>query len=292
MQAGGIPHENEGDMKHPKLVKILLFILMIALVVGVIYLGMRLAFPDCLKALKNGDPQALKVFLAKGGSWQTLLLLALLQFVQILSIVLPSPPIHIAGGMVAGTLKAFATCHIAYCLANLTVFVLARRFQKRLTRIGLVDEKGSKLVEMFKQGDPWIVVVLACMVPIVPNGLIPYAAAQTNMKKSVFTWSVFVGGFVPTLLLCAIGSNIMQADYPLILLLASIDLICMWEVYENRDKMELVMKKIADLHDARRSVKKDEKAAKKEAKAAAREAKTAGAPANQAADVTPAADSK
>ena len=263
-------------MKHPKIVKAILFIVMIALVVLVIYVGMRLAFPGCLDALKEGDPKALQTFLKKGGSWQTLLMLAILQYVQILSIVLPSPPIHIAGGMVAGTLKAFATCHISYCLANLTVFVLARRFQSRLTKIGLVDEKGSKLTEMLNQGEPWIVVVLACMVPIVPNGLIPYAAAQTNMKKSVFVWSVFVGGFVPTLLLCAIGSNIMQADYPLILLLVSIDIICMWEVFENRDKMELFMKKIADLHHARKSVKKDERAPRKEARSAAKQAAAGG----------------
>ena len=175
---------------------------MVALVVLIIYLGMRFAFPECYAALKNGDPEALHDFLSQGKTWKTLIVLFILQFVQIISIVLPSPPIHIAGGMVAGTLRAFATCHVSYCLANLTVFVLARKFSKSLNRLGSASGKTSKLTEMFEKSDPWIVVVLACMVPIVPNGLIPYAAAQTNMKKSVFTWSVFVGGFVPTLLLC------------------------------------------------------------------------------------------
>ena len=224
-------------MKHPKLMKALLFIVMIALVVAIIYVGMHFAFPECLEALKKGDPQALQKFLKEGRSWQTLVMLAILQYVQILSIVLPSPPIHIAGGMVAGTLKAFVTCHISYCLANLTVFVAARHFKKGLAKVGLVDDKGSKLTEMLSQGEPWTVVVLACMIPIVPNGLIPYAAAQTDMKKSTFVASVFAGGFVPTFLLCAIGSNIMQADYPLILLLVSIDIICMWEVYENKERV-------------------------------------------------------
>ena len=244
---------------------------LVALVVLLIYLGMRFAFPDCYTALKNGDPEALQDFLAQGKTWKTLVVLFILQYVQIISIVLPSPPIHIAGGMVAGTLRAFATCHISYCLANLTVFVLARKFSKGLNKFGMNSEKGSKLTEMFTKSDPWIVVVLACMVPIVPNGLIPYAAAQTNMKKTTFTWSVFVGGFVPTLLLCAIGSNIMQADYPLILLLVSIDIICMWEVFENRERVEKVMRKIADLHEARKSVKSEQRAAKKEAKLAAKQ---------------------
>ena len=250
---------------------------MVALVVLIIYLGMRFAFPDCYSALKNGDPEALQDFLAQGKTWKTLVVLFILQFVQIISIVLPSPPIHIAGGLVAGTLRAFATCHISYCLANLTVFVLARKFSKSLNRFGSASDKTSKLTEMFEKSDPWIVVVLACMVPVVPNGLIPYAAAQTNMKKSVFTWSVFVGGFVPTLLLCAIGSNIMQADYPLILLLVSIDIICMWEVYESKDKVAAVMRKIADLHAARKSVKSEERAAKKEAKLAEKQQAPAAA---------------
>lgn len=255
-------------MKHPKLAKALIMVGLVALVVLLIYLGMRFAFPDCYTALKNGDPEALQDFLAQGKTWKTLVVLFILQYVQIISIVLPSPPIHIAGGMVAGTLRAFATCHVSYCLANLTVFVLARKFSKSLNRLGSASGKTSKLTEMFEKSDPWIVVVLACMVPIVPNGLIPYAAAQTNMKKSVFTWSVFAGGFVPTLLLCSIGSNIMQADYPFILLLVSIDIICMWEVYESREKVESIMRRIADLHNARKAVKSEQRAAKKEAKLA------------------------
>ena len=200
---------------------------MVALVVLIIYLGMRFAFPECYAALKNGDPEALHDFLSQGKTWKTLIVLFILQFVQIISIVLPSPPIHIAGGMVAGTLRAFATCHVSYCLANLTVFVLARKFSKSLNRLG-----------------------------------------SANMKKSVFTWSVFAGGFVPTLLLCSIGSNIMQADYPFILLLVSIDIICMWEVYESREKVESIMRRIADLHNARKAVKSEQRAAKKEAKLA------------------------
>ena len=255
-------------MKHPKLVKALIMVGMVALVVLIIYLGMRFAFPECYAALKNGDPEALHDFLSQGKTWKTLIVLFILQFVQIISIVLPSPPIHIAGGMVAGTLRAFATCHVSYCLANLTVFVLARKFSKSLNRLGSASGKTSKLTEMFEKSDPWIVVVLACMVPIVPNGIIPYAAAQTPMKKSTFAASVFVGGFVPTFLLCAIGSNIMQADYPFILLLVSIDIICMWEVYESREKVESIMRRIADLHNARKAVKSEQRAAKKEAKLA------------------------
>ncbi len=46
-------------MKHPKLVKALIMVGMVALVVLIIYLGMRFAFPECYAALKNGDPEAL-----------------------------------------------------------------------------------------------------------------------------------------------------------------------------------------------------------------------------------------
>ncbi len=252
-------------MKHPKLVKALVFVGMIALVVLIIYVGMRVAFPSLLEAIKSGNHEELEAFLQQGKASKTLILLAILQFVQILSIVLPSPPIHIAGGMVAGTLYAFVTCHIAYCLANLTVFILARKFHGRLEKFGLgSDGKGNKLDEWLASGEPWIVVVLACMIPLVPNGLIPYAAAQTNMKAGKFTWSVFVGGFVPTFLLCAIGSNIMQADYPLILLLVSIDIICMWEVYNHKDKLEALMAKAAALRGARRTVKKKEREEKRQ----------------------------
>ena len=257
-------------MKHPRLAKTLLTIVMIGLMVVLIYFGLKLLFPELLNALKSGDQDGIRVFLKQGKTSKTLVFLAILQFVQILSIILPSPPIHIAGGMVVGTLKAFATCHISYCLANLTVFVLARKFSKKLDRFGVSQQgKGNKLTEWLSQGDPWIVVILACMVPIVPNGLIPYAAAQTDMKKSTFTASVFAGGFVPTFLLCAIGSNIMQADYPLILLLVSIDIICMWEVYDHKDDVAKAIAKIAKIYSLIKKDRKEKREAKKAAKAVA-----------------------
>lgn len=261
-------------MKHPKLIKTLITVAMIALMVLLIYLGIRLAFPELWDALKNNDQSQLGSILKQGTTWKTLVFLAVLQFVQILSIILPSPPIHIAGGMVVGTLKAFATCHVSYCLANLTVFVLARKFSKTLEKFGFAEQdKSSKLKDMLAQGDPWIVVILACMVPIVPNGLIPYAAAQTDMKKSTFTASVFAGGFVPTFLLCAIGSNIMQADYPLILLLVSIDIICMWEVYDHRDDVANVIAKIASIYEFLKRDRQRTKAEKAARKAAEKEEK-------------------
>ena len=59
---------------------------MVALVVLIIYLGMRFAFPECYAALKNGDPEALHDFLSQGKTWKTLIVLFILQFVQIISI--------------------------------------------------------------------------------------------------------------------------------------------------------------------------------------------------------------
>lgn len=245
---------------------------MIVLVVLIIAVGLKLVFPTLYDALKNGDEKGLEEFLKQAKGPKMLVFLFVLQFVQIISIILPSPPIHIAGGMVAGTLRAFSTCIISYTLANLVVFVFARKFQGKLNALAPKDnEKTSKFTEMLQGNDAWIAVVLACMVPLIANGIIPYAAAQTKMSKKTFTASVFVGGFVPTLLLCAIGSNIMQADYPLILLLVSIDIICMWQVYDHKDDVVRVMEKIAAFMQARkqvRAVEKEKKAAAKAAEAA------------------------
>lgn len=264
--------------KHPKLVKIIATVGMIILVVLIIAVGLKFLFPTLYGALKNGDEKGIEEFLKQAKGPRMLVFLFVLQFVQIISIILPSPPIQIAGGMVAGTLRAFSTCIVSYTLANLVVFVFARKFQGKLNALDTGEKKkDSKIAEMLAGDDAWIAVILACMVPLIANGLIPYAAAQTNMKKSTFTASVFVGGFVPTLLLCAIGSNIMQADYPFILLLVSIDIICMWQVYDHKDDVVRTMEKIGAFYQARKQVRAEEKAAKKAAKeaAAAAEAKEA-----------------
>ena len=102
--------------------------------------------------------------------------LFLLQYIQILSIFLPGAPIQIASGIVFGTWIGFLTCYIAYNLANLTLFFLTRKLGDSIRQIIARDRpKDSSLIERIL-ASPAIGVILLCLIPIVPNGLVPVFA--------------------------------------------------------------------------------------------------------------------
>lgn len=51
---------------------------------------------------------------------------ALLQFLQVVSIVLPGAPIQVAAGIVYGVWKGSAICYVSHVSANLAVFAASR----------------------------------------------------------------------------------------------------------------------------------------------------------------------
>ena len=181
-------------MKHPKLIKIIATVGMIILVMLIIAVGLKLVFPTLWDALKAGDEKGLEEFLKAAKGPKMLVFLFILQFVQIISIMLPSPPIHIAGGMVAGTLRAFTTCIISYTLANLFVFVCARKFHGKLNALeSKENSKSSKLTEMLANSD------LMCWEH---HGMCSDFTYRNNAGERVmvmkFTRSVPSGGLIET----------------------------------------------------------------------------------------------
>lgn len=190
------------------------FVLGCLVVLGaLIYFAFLRAMPELLPLIRSGDENAIAQYLGNSGNLTGIISTALLAFIQPVSIVLPGAPIQVAAGIVYGTLQGFLICHLSYLSANVAVFYVARTLRTGLDRLLPKKSERSKLDFLKKEKYPVYMTALACLIPVVPNGIIPYAAAKTRMKLHEFTIAVAIGSFFPILIMCAIGKQILHGDY-------------------------------------------------------------------------------
>ena len=197
--------------KRALLIRAGFILLCAAVLIGLVYLAFGQAAPELLPLLKSGDEEQIAAYLGKQNRVSGILSTALLAFLQPVSIILPGAPIQIAAGVVYGTLKGFLICHIAYVLSNLVVFYLARVLGQKMDRY--VSRFSGKIDFLQKTQYPAYMTAMACLIPVVPNGIIPYAAARTRMRFHEFLIAVELGSLFPILVMCAIGKRILHGEY-------------------------------------------------------------------------------
>jgi len=200
-------------MKKTRFKRIAVVTVIIALAICLIYFSFWETVPQLLSLLKDGDAAQLEAYLASIDKLTGLIFLALLQALQVFSVILPGAPIQIAGGIVYGTWESFFVCHLSSVAANVIVFTAVRRLGKKLDEFMPIDKKKSRLDFILKSENPAYMTAVACLVPILPNGFIPYVAAKTKIKTLRFALSIYFGSFLPVLILCAAGSKILQGGY-------------------------------------------------------------------------------
>ena len=100
------------------LIKRVFFVLLfLAAGLALVLLAFRDALPELLPMLKNGDVDELQAYLRGIGTWKGVLCAALLQMLQVFSLVISGLPIQVAAGVVYGTFFALLICLVSSTLA-------------------------------------------------------------------------------------------------------------------------------------------------------------------------------
>ena len=199
--------------KKMALLRLVAVIIIVTGVVLAVFMFLKTMMPGLIEAIESGKEDAIEDYLRSSDRFWGIVSLFLLQYIQILSIFLPGAPIQIASGIVFGTWIGFLTCYIAYNLANLTLFFLTRKLGDSIRQIIARDRpKDSSLIEKIL-ASPAIGVILLCLIPIVPNGLVPVFASRTNITYRKFILSVAVGSIPTLLVLAAVGNHLLMGDY-------------------------------------------------------------------------------
>jgi uncharacterized membrane protein YdjX (TVP38/TMEM64 family) len=181
--------------------------------------------------------EAIEAFLAGSSGARGLLLLALFQAGQVVSIFIPGAAVQIAGGLVFGALKSFLVCHLAFVGTNVAVFALARLRRESAAKPNAKrGRKTQKVLDWINSSDPSFMTMLAYMMPGIPNGFVPYAVVRTNVTLRQFFLATYLGSLIQIAIMCAVGSRIMSGDFAVsfFLVLGSLALIFVLYLTKSR----------------------------------------------------------
>ena len=158
-------------MKKTKLIRGGIMALFVLAALLLVYLVVRQTMPDIIPLLRSGDEEALEAYLSRDMSFTGILYMALLQMVQVWSIVISGVIVNVAAGVVYGVWRAFAICLVSSSLAHGISFTLYQRLGKYLDKL-LPDNSSDKLDIVAKSEHPAYMVVTLCFLPLIPNGFI------------------------------------------------------------------------------------------------------------------------
>lgn len=236
------------------LFRILILVLALVVVMAIILLSLDAILPGFINVLEHGDQQEIVSYIRGFGNVGSVGLAFLLQFIQIISIFFPGGPIQIAIGVVFGTFLGFIICHVGYVLANLAVFYSARKLGNRVDQLfSGKDDSASRFRFLTDAKYPGFVVALSCLIPLLPNGLVPYIAARTKITFWQFFVAVYLGSIPTLFLLNAIGNKLLHGDYLTTAVLVGLLVLGVGLLYLLRGHIFTLLDRIHAAQDAKKS---------------------------------------
>ena len=186
------------------------------------------SFPMLIKLLQKGDEKEIAAYLSKQGQWRGYLTIILFSIIQVISIVFPGMAIQVAAGLIYKWWVAFILCYIGFVAGNCMVFVFARRVGSRLSEKTAASRKFSKwfqkkaesswIMSKINSANPEFVFGMACLIPGIPNGSIPYIASSTTISAGGCGAAVAASSWIQIILNCLAGSFLIRGRYGFVVL--------------------------------------------------------------------------
>jgi uncharacterized membrane protein YdjX (TVP38/TMEM64 family) len=192
---------------------------------------------ELLMILRHGSQEELMAYLARRSQLGGLTILFFMSVLQVISIVLPGMLIQVSGALIFGWWKSFIVCWLGFVAGNALVFCVARITGKQLTEVLSSEKKNTWLVRQMNQHDPAFVTALACMIPGVPNGIIPYIAARTKLYLSEFVPAVAGSCWIQILLNCIAGHFLVRGQYAFTIFAIIVQIVLLLVIAGNREKI-------------------------------------------------------
>lgn len=196
------------------------------------------------KLLRRGDQEELAAYIAQSGEINGLFALAFLSILQVISIFFPGMVIQVAGSLIYPWWKTFFACFIGFVAGNTIVFLFARRLGNRIDEYLPFDLKNNWLMDKINSASAGFVIGLACMVPGIPNGSIPYIAAKTAIRPKSFVLAVAATSWVQILCNCICGHYLVRGDWLAVMISMGIQIALIYGIAKNHDTILQIITKI------------------------------------------------
>jgi len=153
------------------------------------------------------NPAHVQSLIRPAGLWAPLLYVAL--YVVATSLLLPSTPLNISGGILFGLWFGMLWTGIAAIVAAAVTFVFVRTFGQAMIRQKMVGRWQAMDAEVRRGGKFYMFAVR--LLPIIPNGLINYSAGVTSISFRDYMIGTVPGSILRILPPVLIGSSGMTA---------------------------------------------------------------------------------
>lgn len=194
----------------------ILEILLVSAAIAIVFYWIHQHAPNIIKILESGDLDKLDDYLDQYGTAGKYLLVVL-QVIETISIVIPAMPVYICSGILFGKAAGIAICYTTNLILNILIFLTARKMKYVKSKVLNPNKQKTvrKLLDSAKHVDR--VVIAMCFLPIVPNGMIPYLSAQTDIKCRDFSRALAIGSAPAIAFYVCCGDILISESYKLIL---------------------------------------------------------------------------
>ena len=194
--------------------KLILLIALLVLIIIILWALFGDSLPALFHLLKEGDEEAIEAYIQQEGFWKGALAVIAMSALQVVSIVLPGFAIQIAAGIIYGGVRSFFMCYFGFILGNVLVFGFARKMGNQISNIANIDKpKNNWIREKMASANPAFVVGFVNLLPILPNGIIPYIAARSNIRSYEYVMAICVTSWIQILFNCAAGGFLKRGQY-------------------------------------------------------------------------------
>ncbi len=235
-------------MKWDQITRLLKWAFVVVMAIFVVYVCVAFG-PDMIAILKSGDEAQLEAYVAGAGAGGVLIIVAL-QVLQTITIVFPGIPIYMASGVIFGHIWGTVICYITYVVSNSAVFLFSRKLGEKANELVSSNKKNANEESvrglMKRTKHPYILIAALCMIPVIPNGLVPHIAAQGNVRFRKFVEAVAVGCIPGILLFVTFGDLLMSKYFKYILALIIAVLVITLLGFLFKGKTNGIMNKILD----------------------------------------------
>lgn len=233
-------------------------------------------FPVLVQAFVNKDAALLQDYLLSFG-WRGIAITFVLQILQIVSVVIPAPTMPLLTGATYGLWPGLLISVAGIVCGNMLVFVTARRFSVRslpkflmrhihLHDTGLeigqtlpdetaaagLDKQLTKLEQKYgsvftKDSKKLGAILFAVyLIPVIPNGIIPYLAAMTPISVKRYMLVVAFACLPSALLSGFAGHKLIGGDITTTAILAGAALLAMGAIVLLRKRILARLQKMSE----------------------------------------------
>ncbi|MCR5102082.1 MAG: VTT domain-containing protein [Butyrivibrio sp.] len=193
-------------------------LIMIIVAIAIVIYTISTFTPEFYAVLKSGNLEEMETFIEQNGK-EGIWVLVLLQVIQTITIFFPGVPIYMCSGIVYGKLLGTIICYLTYVASNMGVYLVVRELRRRTNAI--IQDGSTSRVEMIasKTKYPDLFIMLLCVIPVIPNGMIPYVAVRAGISAGKFFRAVAVG-CIPGIFLFVCFGDLLFSEYFIILIVA------------------------------------------------------------------------